>query len=55
MPPTPAYNGTATLTLVSGPTGAKFTPVTVPVTDGLAVFQDLSLSKTGTATRSRSR
>ncbi len=38
-----AYNGTATLTLASGPRGATFTPVSVPVTDGLAVFSDLSL------------
>ena len=42
-----SYNGTATLTLASGPSGATFTPVTVPVTDGMAVFQNLSLSKKG--------
>ncbi len=42
------YNGTATLTLASGPSGATFKPVTVPVTDGLAVFPNLSLgSKKG--------
>src|SRR5262249_6106908 len=42
-----AYNGTATLTLASGPNGASFTPVTAPVTHGIAVFQGLSLSQKG--------
>ena len=42
----PGYTGTATLSLVSGPAGATFTPVTVPVIDGLAVFYGLSLSST---------
>ncbi len=42
------YNGSATLTLASGPSGATFTPVTVPVSDGLAVFTNVSLgSKKG--------
>ncbi len=40
-----SYSGTATLSLVSGPPGASFTPVTVTVSNGLAVFDDLSLSK----------
>ena len=43
--PDPNYTGTATLSLVSGPAGATFTPVTVPVSDGLAVFDGLSLSQ----------
>ena len=43
----PSFDGTATLTLVSGPAGAKFTPVTAPVSDGTVVFQGLSLSKIG--------
>ena len=43
----PSFDGTATLTLVSGPAGAKFTPVTAPVTNGTVVFQGLSLSKIG--------
>ena len=37
------YDGTATLSLASGPNGASFTPVTVPVTDGMAIFTNLSL------------
>ena len=41
------YSGTATLSLATGPSGATFTPVTVPVTDGVASFQNLSLPKTG--------
>ena len=41
------YSGTATLSLASGPSGASFTPVTVPVTDGVAIFQNLSLTKKG--------
>ena len=40
------YNGTATLTLASGPRGASFTAVTTPVTNGLAVVQTLSLGGT---------
>ena len=43
----PSFDGTATLTLVSGPSGVKFTPVTEPVSDGTVVFQGLSLSKIG--------
>ena len=39
------FNGSATISLLSGPTGATFTPVTVPVTDGVAVFDGLSLSQ----------
>jgi parallel beta-helix repeat protein len=41
------YSGTATLSLATGPSGATFTPVTVPVTDGVAIFQNLSLPKKG--------
>ena len=42
----PIYSGDATLTLESGPAGASFTPVTVPVSsNGLAVFAGLSLSQ----------
>ena len=37
------FNGTATLSLASGPSGVTFTPVTVPVTEGLAVFPNISL------------
>ena len=37
------FNGTATLSLASGPSGASFTPVSVPVVDGLAVFSNVSL------------
>ena len=39
-----SYSGTATLSLVSGPAGASFTPVTITVSNGLAVFDGLSLS-----------
>jgi len=42
-----SYNGTATLSLASGPSGVSFTPVTVPVVEGQAVFSNLSLSKKG--------
>ena len=42
------FSGTATLSLKSGPNGAKFTPMTVPVVDGQAVFSGLDLSKLGT-------
>jgi hypothetical protein len=42
-----SYNGTATLTLESGPSGAVFNPVTAPVIDGQAVFSNLSLSRKG--------
>ncbi len=38
-------SGTALLTLKSGPAGASFTPVDVPMTDGLAVFDGISLSQ----------
>ena len=37
------FSGSATISLLSGPAGATFTPVTVPVTDGAAVFDGLSL------------
>ncbi len=43
----PSYNGTATLTLASGPSGVHFTPVTTSVVDGVTTFSGLSLSKTG--------
>ncbi len=43
----PSFDGTATLTLVSGPAGATFTPVTAPVSNGTVVFQGLSLCKIG--------
>ena len=39
------YSGTATLSLASGPSGASFTPVTVTMTGGEAIFDDLSLSQ----------
>jgi hypothetical protein len=42
------YTGVATLSLVSGPAGASFTPVSVLATKGMAVFDDLALSKKGT-------
>ena len=42
-----SFDGTATLTLVSGPAGATFTPVSAPVTNGTVVFQGLSLDKVG--------
>ncbi len=38
------FVGNATISLESGPTGATFTPVTVPFTNGVAVFDGLSLS-----------
>jgi hypothetical protein len=41
------YSGSATLSLASGPAGASFSAVTVPVVDGQAVFQGLTLSKAG--------
>ncbi len=37
------YSGTATLSLVSGPAGATFTPVTVPVSSGIGIFDGISL------------
>ena len=43
----PSFDGTATLTLMSGPAGATFTPVSAPVSDGTVVFQGVSLSKIG--------
>ena len=47
----PIYNGTtATLSLLSGPAGASFTPVTVSITNGLAVFSGLSLSQLSSGT-----
>ena len=42
-----AYSGTATLSLLSGPAGASFSPVAVPVAQGQAVFQSLALAKLG--------
>ena len=39
------YTGTATLAVASGPSGASFTPLTVPVSDGIAVFDGLSLGQ----------
>ena len=39
------YTGDATLSLSSGPTGASFNPVTVPLSNGMAVFAGLSLSR----------
>ena len=46
----PAYSGTATLSLVSGPAGASFTPVTVSIVGGLVVFSDLSLNQLSSGT-----
>ena len=43
----PDYDGTATLTLATGPSGATFKTVTAPVIDGQAVFSNLSLTKKG--------
>ena len=43
----PDYDGTATLTLATGPSGATFKTVTAPVIDGKAVFSNLSLTKKG--------
>ena len=40
------FNGTAKISLVSGPAGATFTPVTVPVTNGVAVIDGLTLEST---------
>jgi hypothetical protein len=49
--PDPSYSGTATLSLLSGPAGASFTPVTVTVGgSGLAVFDDLSLGQLSSGT-----
>src|SRR5262245_24828041 len=41
--PDPAYSGTATLTLASGPSGATFPPITIPVSGAPAVFAGLTL------------
>ena len=41
------FSGTATLSLVSGPHGVRFTPITAPVVNGEAVFSDLQLGKLG--------
>ena len=46
----PVYSGTATLSLKSGPAGASFTPVTVAIINGLAVFDDLSLGQLSAGT-----
>ena len=40
----PTYTGTATLSLLSGPAGATFTPLTVSIVGGMVVFSDLSLN-----------
>jgi hypothetical protein len=42
-----AFRGDATLSLKSGPGGARFAPITVPVVDGEAVFSGLGLRKVG--------
>jgi len=42
-----AFSGDATLSLRSGPPGAHFTPITVPVVDGEASFSGLELTKLG--------
>ena len=44
------FNGSVTLSLLSGPSGATFTPVTVTATDGVAVFDGLSLSQLSSGT-----
>jgi len=44
------FSGSATISLESGPAGATFTPVTVPFSDGLAVFDGLSLSQLSNGT-----
>ncbi|HZW29304.1 MAG TPA: choice-of-anchor Q domain-containing protein [Isosphaeraceae bacterium] len=41
------FNGTATLSLSQGPSGGSFAPVTVPVQNGVAVFDNLSLGQVG--------
>ncbi len=40
----PSFSGTATISLVNGPAGTTFTPVTVNVTQGTAIFDGLTLS-----------
>ena len=44
------FDGSATISLLSGPAGATFTPVTVPVTNGVAVFDGLTLSQLSNGT-----
>ena len=39
------FNGTAKLSLISGPAGVTFSPVTIPVTNGVAVFDGLTLDQ----------
>jgi hypothetical protein len=39
------FSGTATISLVSGPAGYTFTPVTVPMTNGVGVVDGLTLSE----------
>ncbi len=41
--PDPSYSGTVTLSLLSGPPGAVFTPISIPISNGLAVFDDITL------------
>jgi hypothetical protein len=42
--PIPSFSGSATISLSSGPAGASFTPFSVPVTNGVAVFDQIQLS-----------
>src|SRR5262249_10857219 len=44
------YSGEATISLLSGPAGASFTPVTVSVSGGLAVFNGPSLGQLSNGT-----
>ena len=39
------FSGTATISLISGPSGVTFTPVTVPVKNGVGVIDGLTLSQ----------
>ncbi len=38
------FDGTATISMTSGPAGYNFTPVSVPLSNGIAVIDGLSLS-----------
>ena len=42
------FTGTAKISLLSGPAGATFTPVTVPMTDGVGVIDGLTLNQLST-------
>jgi hypothetical protein len=48
--PVSNFSGNATISLASGPSGASFTPFSVPVTNGVAVFDQIQLSVVSTTT-----